>query len=37
MKMFRMSQTEVALNMKVFLHNIPCTDEQDIDFEKIAT
>ena len=34
MKIFKMSQTEIALNMEVFLHNIPCTGEQDIDFEK---
>ena len=37
MKIFKMSQTEVALNMKVFLNNIPCTDKQDIDFEKTTT
>ena len=37
MKMFKMSQTDVALNMKVSLHNILYTDEQDIDFEKTTT
>ena len=37
MKIFKMNHTEVALNMEVFLHNIPCTDEQDIDFEKTTT
>ena len=32
-----MNQTEVAPNMKVFLHNVPCTKEYDIDFEKNTT
>ena len=37
MKIFRMSETEVGLNVKVSLHNLTCTDEQDIDFEKTTT
>ena len=36
-KIFKMSQTEVALTMKVFLHNIPYTDEENTDFEKTTT
>ena len=37
MKIFKISQTEVALNIKVVLHNVPCTDEHDIEFEKTTT
>ena len=29
-----MNQTEVTPNVKVFLHNVPCTKEHDTDFEK---
>ena len=34
MEIFKMIQTDAALNTKVFLHNISCTDEQDIEFEN---
>ena len=34
LKIFKMNQMEVAPNMKVLLHNVPCTKEDDIDFEK---
>ena len=34
MKLLQMSGMEVVLNMKVFLQNIPCNDEQNIDFES---
>ena len=37
LKIFKMNQTEVALNMKVFLYNFPCTKEHDIDCVKTTT
>ena len=37
MKIFKISQTEVGLDVEVFPYNIPCTDEQDINFEKTTT
>ena len=37
LKIFKMNQTEVVLNMKVFLHNVPSTKGHDIYFEKTTT
>ena len=37
LKMFQMIQTQVAPNIKIFLHNVPCIEEHDIDLEKTTT
>ena len=37
LKIFKINQTEVAPKMKIFLHNVPCTKEHDINFEMNTT